>query len=86
MNKLEPPAIQQPNAGGLIIEMPLEDVAGYLERVISLKVLASDEQLLDYLDIALSSCRSKPLELPPLERLEFDLKTSMMFQGKDPLT
>ena len=76
INDLAPPAIEQPNAGGLIIEMPLDEVQQYLERVLSLGSIASDEQLIEHLDYVLSSTRTKPIRLPPLERLELSFRHS----------
>jgi len=43
INDLAPPSIEMAHAGGLIVEMPLEQVEPYLQRVLSLNALVPDE-------------------------------------------
>ena len=82
-NNLAPPAIERAHAGGLIIQMPLEEVKQYLERVISLDVLASDDDLVLKLDDIIGSSRVRPLQLPPCERVELSLRASVVFAELD---
>ena len=63
--------------------MPLEEVKSYLERVVSLEVLASDEALVLKLDALIGSSRVKPLQLPPCERVELLLRESVVFEQLD---
>ena len=61
LNQLAPPAIEQPYSGGLIIQIPAEEPALYLERVLSLQSLQTDSVLLSKLDHLLRSSRYKPM-------------------------
>ena len=63
--------------------MPLEEVKEYLERVVSLEVLASDDALVLKLDALIGSSRVKPLQLPPCERVELLLRESVVFEQLD---
>ena len=60
LNKLAPPVVVQPHAGGLIIKIPEEGAAMYLERVLSLKALNPDDELVECLQLILNSSRRKP--------------------------
>jgi len=64
--------------GGMIIEMPLEGIREYLDRVITLDSLEDDESLVLHLDKFLGTARVKPLKLPPQERLELDFRGSVL--------
>lgn len=73
-NMLVPPAVQTAHTGGLIIRMPLEGCKLYLERLISILVLPSDETLVTDLNQKLNSNRFKPVRLPPAENLEMNIR------------
>lgn len=66
--------------GGMIIQMPLEGIQEYLSRVLQLEALQPDESLITNLNELLGSTRVKPLQLPPRERLELDLRSSRLFE------
>ena len=59
LNQLAPPGVEQPHAGGLIIKIPEEGVEMYLDRVLSLKALGTDDELVESLERTLSSSRRK---------------------------
>ena len=50
LHQLTPPTPQVPFSGGLVIQMPLEEIEAYLSTVLQLDSLACDEQLVDYLN------------------------------------
>ena len=67
LNSLAPPAIEQPNAGGLIIHIPPENPLEHLSRVLHLQVLSTDDDLVGHLNQVLSATRSRAMRLPVLE-------------------
>ena len=79
-NNLTPPGIEMPHAGGLIIQMPLTEVRQYLERIISMQLLSTDHDLVLKLDSIIGSTRIRPLQLPPCERVELALRSSVVFE------
>ena len=60
LNQLAPPGVEQPHAGGLIIQIPQDEPELYLDRVLSLKALATDDELVENLERILRSSRHKP--------------------------
>ena len=67
LNRLAPPAIEQPNAGGLIIQIPPDNPEEDLSRVLHLQVLGTDDELVGHLNHFLLATRSTPMKLPLLE-------------------
>lgn len=82
-NSLAPPAIEQPHAGGLIIELPLEGCKTYLERVLSLKFIQNDETLINNLHNRLNVIRGRSISLPPAEKLELNIRSSSLYESLD---
>ena len=67
LNSLAPPAIEQRNAGGLIIQIPPENPWEHLSRVLHLQVLSTDDDLVGHLNQVLSATRTRAMRLPVLE-------------------
>lgn len=83
LSALVPPTPQLANSGGLIIRMPLEQPRSYLERMLTLKALSTDEVLVQNLNQVLDRVRCSKVYLPPSERVELQLKESGFLQHFD---
>ena len=61
--------------------MPLIDIPDYLRTMLKIESIASDEKLVDCLDLSLRQSQFKPLYIEPLGRLELAIRDSNVYQG-----